>query len=194
MLRSKQFPKEDCGVIKLNSIEYHWIKSYFHLQHRASLAQETIASQPFIWNETMEEGRSANRNELLSRDGMNFAQQMALGVCHLGRLKTCWIKWESGSLYVVWRTVAIALELLQYSTHREAEKQFPKEAVRRATVIRSEDGRRHCRAAVYQSSARTSLRGKGWKRGPFPPLLFKDDMQKKLSISEVKHSSYKSAP
>ena len=132
MLRSKQFPKEDCGVIKLNSIEYHWIKSYFHLQHRASLAQETIASQPFIWNETMEEGRSANRNELLSRDGMNFAQQMALGVCHLGRLKTCWIKWESGSLYVVWRTVAIALELLQYSTHREAEKQFPKEAVRRA--------------------------------------------------------------
>jgi hypothetical protein len=28
----------------------------------------------------MEEGRrSANRNELLSRDGMNFAQQMALG-------------------------------------------------------------------------------------------------------------------
>ena len=34
----------------------------------------------------MEEGRSANRNELLSRDGMNFAQQMALGVCHLGRL------------------------------------------------------------------------------------------------------------
>ena len=133
MLRSKQFPKEGCGVIKLNSIEYHWIKSYFHLQHRASLAQ-TIASQPFIWNEneTMKEGRSANRNELLSRDGMNFAQQMALGVCHLGRLKTCWIKWESGSLYVVWRTVAIALELLQYSTQREAEKQFPKEAVRRA--------------------------------------------------------------
>ena len=128
-------------------IEYHWVKSYFHLQHRASLAQ-TIARQPFIWNETMEEGRSANRNELLSRDGMNFAQQMALGVCHLGRLKTCWIKWESGSLYVVWRTVAIALELLQYSTHREAEKQFPKEAVRRATVIRSEDGRRHRRSAA----------------------------------------------
>ena len=32
----------------------------------------------------------------------------------------------------MWRTVAIALELLQYSTQREAEKQFPKEAVRRA--------------------------------------------------------------
>ena len=103
-------------------IEYHWVKSYFHLQHRASLAQ-TIARQPFIWNETMEEGRSANRNELLSRDGMNFAQQMALGVCHLGRLKTCWIKWESGCLYVVWRTVAIALELLQYSTHTQGGRE-----------------------------------------------------------------------
>ena len=99
----------------------------------------------------------------------------------------------------MWRTVAIALELLQYSTHREAEKQFPKEAVRRnvprrprnATVIRSEDGRRHAAPPrLVPVEFKILVNGEGMEKGTFPiPSIFKDDMQKNLSIS-----SYKSAP
>ena len=87
----------------------------------------------------------------------------------------------------MWRTVAIALELLQYSTQREAEKQFPKEAVRRAGRVTPPLFVQRMAAATAAPPPRRVpveckdlVKGEGMEKGTFPtPSIFKDDMQKK---------------
>ena len=62
---------------------------------------------------------------------------------------------------------------------RRAGRVTPPLFVQRTAVATQ---RRH---ALYQSSARSSLRGKGWKRVPFPSLLFLRMTCKKTFLSHL---------